>query len=77
MCELEVQIAISGVGLLYDVGFLAGLWDSLPPRDVHSDLPQQHHDLLWLLPLDWQERYSSQVNALFSSGRGIQVRPTK
>jgi hypothetical protein len=61
MCELEVQIANFGVGLLGDFGFLASLWDGLAVRNFHFDLPLQHRNLPRFAPLDWQENPESTV----------------
>jgi hypothetical protein len=61
MCELEVQIANFGVGLLGDSGFLASLWHGLAVRNFHFDLPLQHRNLPRFSPLDWQENPESTV----------------
>jgi hypothetical protein len=61
MCELEVQIANCGAGLLGDFGFLASLRDRLPLHNFHFDLPLQHWNLPRSAPLDWQENLESTV----------------
>lgn len=58
MCEVEVQIANSGIGPLGDFGFLASMWSGFTIHDFHFDLPEQHHYLLLLVPLDWHDRSS-------------------
>jgi hypothetical protein len=47
-----------------DCGFFAGLWGGSYVSDADFNLSQHRHDLLWLVPLEWHDRFSSQVDSL-------------